>query len=226
MNKIVSCLIGFAVGASASGLVSYYITKKKYLEKADKEIASVKDSFKKLYSNKTESQKSDKKSKAVNVKKNTIKKSNIMVSKKEDTMVDYRKYVNDYDSNKKEEPADKVDDIDGVYEITDEDYANSECNVMSVRYYPVDDILTYDSGEGSINEPIKDRDYYVNEKILKDLRNGNRDYIYIHNTKLDLDIEITVMPDRYIESAPDPAAKAIRRKAIEDANREADDEDN
>lgn len=195
----ISSSVCFIVGGVIAWFGSKYFYKKKYEDKADQEIDSVRKAYENSYYNKKNEED----------KKNNICKQNdeskvttieVEDSDPEFTPDDYNKYFN---KTKKYSIKDPVKNrTNKIYVITEEEFARSECNVQTLVFYK-DGILADDDFN-----IIKNVEETIGSEALSSFGEFKDDAVYVRNELLNIDYEILLDDRTYIEANPDKSAFA------------------
>lgn len=165
--------VGFIAGVVSGAAVAGYYFKKKYEERLDAEVRSVKESFGRVYSGKKDSDHSDDESNSI-TEDDSIIKRNVDTSK-----TDYTKCFD----NPSVEPIDvKIDDgtqkeklEPGEYPYVLDDYEymqDDESTKIELLYFS-DGLITDENWD-----PVEDLSRIIDPKDLEEFVNSDEDSIY------------------------------------------------
>ena len=171
--------IMFVLGAGVGSLVTWKLIEKKYKKMADEEVASVKETFSKLYSKPEEpveeSTETESETEAEPVTNKTL-----------GSMVNSLGYNN---KSTTKEGSEKRDDI---YVISPDEFSEfSDYATKSLTYYE-DGILVDDD-----DNIIEDVNNLVGEGSLETFGQYEDDSVFVRNETLKTDFEILADPRRY-----------------------------
>ena len=201
MKKIFTIIISGGLFGALGALIGYKYAKNKYLAIADKEIESVLQSVKNA--NKKE------------IKPVTLERKVAKVEETKDTKVptDYSKLYNPEEAKIKEETIVKTKDI---YIISDDDFARSENNIETIKYFGKDRYVTDHEYNCLPNFSELIGPFELWEKELK----INENVVYVRNESTSIDYEVLYVDDSWTEVAS-PEQKAA---ALIEVNSKCDDD--
>ncbi len=193
MNKnVIGSLVSLVVGTAVGVIGGYFYAKNKFLEEAEKEIASVKKVYEKHFNNISPAQVSE----GEQVNKPFIKETPSQTSTVDQTKKEYKKYASVYSSN--EENNSKIGSIKSTiktsksskkpvktpYVITPEEFQLSEYKSETLIWYS-DKILADDNGNiiHNVNE-------VVGPEALSTFGRYLDDTVYVKDDTKKIDYEI------------------------------------
>ena len=174
MNKTVTTVMAFAVGAAAGVAATWKFFEEKYARIAQEEIDSVKEVFSKRNRKEVQPEKTEP------VVEATIEnpKELIAMNKKASAIIDYSGYSSSQDE-KSEEPKPYVIPPEAFGELEEEGYTNVSLTFCS------DQVVIDDS-----NDILEDVNDVIGFESLSHFGEYEDDAVYVRNDKLHCDYEI------------------------------------
>ena len=174
MNKTVTTVMAFAVGAAAGVATTWKFFEEKYARIAQEEIDSVKEVFSKRDRKEVQPEKTEP------VVEATIEnpKELIAINKKVSAIIDYSGYSSSQDE-KPEEPKPYVIPPEAFGELEEEGYTNVSLTFCS------DQVVIDDS-----NDILEDVNDVIGFESLSHFGEYEDDAVYVRNDKLHCDYEI------------------------------------
>ena len=174
MNKTVTTVMAFAVGAAAGVAATWKFFEEKYARIAQEEIDSVKEVFSKRDRKEVQPEKTEP------VVEATIKnpKELIAINKKVSAIIDYSAYSSSQDE-KPEEPKPYVIPPEAFGELEEEGYTNVSLTFCS------DQVVIDDN-----NDILEDVNDVIGFESLSHFGEYEDDAVYVRNDKLHCDYEI------------------------------------
>ena len=174
MNKTVTTVMAFAVGAAAGVAATWKFFEEKYARIAQEEIDSVKEVFSKRDRKEVQPEKTEP------VVEATIEnpKELIAINKKVSAIIDYSGYSSSQDE-KPEEPKPYVIPPEAFGELEEEGYTNVSLTFCS------DQVVIDDS-----NDILEDVNDVIGFESLSHFGEYEDDAVYVRNDKLHCDYEI------------------------------------
>ena len=174
MNKTVTTVMAFAVGAAAGVAATWKFFEEKYARIAQEEIDSVKEVFSKRDRSEVQSEKAEP------VVEATIEtpKEPIAMNKKVSAIIDYSGYSSSQDE-KPEEPKPYVIPPEAFGELEEEGYTNISLAFCS------DQVVIDDN-----NDILEDVNDVIGFESLSHFGEYEDDAVYVRNDKLHCDYEI------------------------------------
>lgn len=208
MNKTLSNVIMFTVGAAIGSVVTWKVVKTKYEQIAQEEIDSVKESFDKLNELRRKEIEAWRKIKDARQVEESDDKTEDESSQVDDSdVVEYHKLTNKYRGSEDDESEDEENDekgdegnyervqfVNGPYVISPDTFGDEpKFNAQPLNYY-ADGILSDDWGvELDIEETI-------GEDALNHFGEYADDTVYVRNERTEIDYEVTRDPRTYEEA--------------------------
>lgn len=200
MTKVVYCL-GLLASAGAGFALGNYILKKKYEEKADAEVESVKRFYETYYQKPVE-EKPVKEEKVEEKPSEPVKEKKEKKKKDKDNTVDYANLYKPSRSSKKSDPS-ILEEIhaenltkDIPYVISPQDFNESPYEAQTLFYY-ADGVLSDDD-----YNYIGDVFGNIGPDALDKFGMYEEDCVYVRNDRLKIDYEILKDERRYCDISP------------------------
>ena len=241
MNKNIIKTILVSVCSMAAGyLLGYEVSKKKYLEKADHEIASVKQAYQKelniLYVGKKKDQTTvpakkqgnNQNEHEGNAKKNK-QESNVSKDDNGKEIGDIQKSYIDYSKRYMGDEKTPSQDSYGAvskkgartpYVISPDDYNNSDYEQHILIFYEKDKVLADED-----YNPILNPDIIIGPDALKSFGQNQEDCVFVRDDDRKVDYEIELDHRSYKSSAPYGSDAAAKVECESDAEDDDDDKD-
>lgn len=174
MNRsTVYAILGFAAGAISAAVAAGYFFKTKYEKQLEQEVASVKESFGRVYT-RTAPEKDEQSPNESTSSEDSIIKRNVDTSK-----TDYTAYFENPDHAGEEEP---IEDDNTPLNLSPEEIPRviDDSELLMDEETPRIELLYFDDGLITDNcwDPAEDLDRIITKKDLEDFIHSDEDTIY------------------------------------------------
>lgn len=199
MKTFIVGVVTFTIGSVSGFFVGKYISKKKYLDLADREVASIKKSYDEHYGLTKAKSSSEETISTTSVKKNDktslINQDSIKYETLKKDRVKYVEYASRYNTKTEEGEKDKEEPIH-TYILTPEEFNNSEYDCKTLIWY-ADGVLADE--EYNI---VKDINGYIGAEALNSFGTYEDDCVYVRNDLYKIDYEVLLSEKEYSDEAP------------------------
>lgn len=181
MNNIVKTGLGFIFGAVCGGIVAYEISKRKFSERLETELAKAREMYHPVEKRKISIDPECKKESFVAEESDKEEKEKRAAEEKE-----YKNYSSFYKAESEETvvPESDIPKVPKPYVITPEDYGSMGYNEVSLTYY-ADGMLTEEGKKKRLS--IKNT---IGEENIKHFGEYSQDALYVRNEEKEIDYEV------------------------------------